>query len=131
MGAEPPATAQSSWNCHPFVMHNFSLGDPTSLSHCCCPQFFVRIDDKSSLIHPWSTEPAAPLFSVPGPQATSSVSRSQHASGKRQAMARGSQPWLLMGSGGSLTNTWRAMSGSPSRPMEINSLGGRPGHQYV
>lgn len=133
MGAESPAIARGSWNCHPFVMHNFSLGDPTSLSHCCRPQFFVRMDDKYPLIHPSSPQSAAPLFSVPGPQqwarqTTFLISWSQRSSGKRQAIARGSQGVNRIG--GSFTHVRMAVSGSLSWPMERNPLGGRPGHRY-
>lgn len=66
MGAESPATARSSWNCHPFLMHNFSSGDPTSLSHCCRPWCFGRVCDKYPLIHLSNMDPALPLFSGPG-----------------------------------------------------------------
>lgn len=126
MGAESSATARGSWNCHPFLMHNFSLGDPTSLSHCCRPQFFVRIDDEYSLIHPSNIEPAAPLsqalFSGPGPQqwarqTTFLISWSQHSSGKRQARARGSPAWPFIESWGKL---WKYMDSHVWGPGPTN-----------
>lgn len=99
MGAESLATARSSWNHRPFLMHHFSLGDPTSLSPSCRPQFFLPVYDKYTLIRSLNIDPAPPLshglFKVPGSQPWArwvpfSSSGSQRSSRKRHRMARGS-----------------------------------------
>lgn len=65
--------------CHPFLMHDFSSGGLTSLSHCCSLQFLVRVYDEYSLIHSSSIDPALPL-----PQTTSLISWSQHSMGRNE-----------------------------------------------
>ena len=120
-GAEPTATARGSWNCHPFLMHDFSSGGLTSLSHCCSPQFLVRIYDEYSFIHSSNTDPALPLS-----QDHILDLREAAFHGKRQTMVLKFVHRIM---GEALKIPVLSVSGSKSQWTKHNFLGIRSGHQ--
>lgn len=120
-GAEPPATARGSWNCHPLLMHDFSSGGLTSLSHCCSPQFLVHIYDEYSLIHSSNIDPALPV-----PQDHILDLREAAFHGKRQTMVLKFVHRIM---GEALKISVLSVSGSKSQWTKPSFLGIRYGHQ--